>query len=958
MVKPVQFTSTAKGPYTVTATVEDVTQTVGINGKGDFDILQEMVNNESLSVINLERDYIFNEFDSMTDGVIITRNITINGNGHIIDAKGKSRILNVKANNVTIINITFINGMAPPNKDGGAIYWDHADYGNISGCSFVNNSATNRGGAIYWSNANYTSVSDCSFVNNSATTRGGALYWFDGDYASVSGCSFVDNSADDTGGDLYLNGVDYASVSGSSFVGNSADNDGGAICWAAEYGSVSDCIFEDNFATNHEGVIWFNGDHGRISGCIFVNNSANKGIVYFYDYFSVNLTVNNNIFLDNDVSAVDFLKEDSTSNVNYNWFGHNATDYNVNPNLPSCTVWLFLNATATSDTLAPSETSEIIFKLYAYDSNSQDVAEYDNALFNNINLTVTSTGGSVDKRVVKLNENIKFTPTEIGIGSVTAEFENAMYTIVIDIRIDPNLSFGPQEVIYSNSTLIAVSYNSTATGKLNITLIGKKSNYLFIDLDLNETVQLGDIGADEYEVTVKYSGDYNFASSTVTGTLTVNKADSSVILNNVEFDEGEHIIIIAITEGAEGVTAKIDGNNVDVINNVILVPERLDNGNHTLEVTTIPDKNHNSVNTTVTISVGGRESADVNVTIPSDIPIGDDATIKIDIPDATGNVTVYVDGGEYVAELVNGSANVTIPGLSGGNHTVVVEYSGDDKYAPFTKVVTLNVPKADIPVDELKVNVALPIGGKLPTVTIKLPEDITSYVLVRINGYDYYLDVNNGTATIKLPALSYGKHNVDVTYPGDDKYNAVSKNITVNIPKPVINAKNVVYRYTYKGPYEVRVLVDGKAVIGQYVTFTFNGKTYKRLTNSKGYALFNVPTVKPKAYKITAKYNDISISKKIKISNIIVVKTKKIKKSSKKVKIKVKLKTVKNKYLKSKKLTLKIKGKNIKAKTNKKGIAIFKLKKSIVKKLKVGKRYKVKVSYGKDIITKKIKILR
>ena len=68
--------------------------------------------------------------------------------------------------------------------------------------------------------------------------------------------------------------------------------------------------------------------------------------------------------------------------------------------------------------------------------------------------------------------------------------------------------------------------------------------------------------------------------------------------------------------------------------------------------------------------------------------------------------------------------------------------------------------------------------------------------------------------------------------------------------------------------------------------------------------------------------------------------------------------TVKNKYLKSKKLTLKINGKNIKAKTNKKGVAIFKLKKSIVKKLKAGKTYKVKVSYGKDIITKKIKILR
>ena len=106
------------------------------------------------------------------------------------------------------------------------------------------------------------------------------------------------------------------------------------------------------------------------------------------------------------------------------------------------------------------------------------------------------------------------------------------------------------------------------------------------------------------------------------------------------------------------------------------------------------------------------------------------------------------------------------------------------------------------------------------------------------------------------------------------------------------------------------------------------------------------------------KYNDISPYKKIKISNVIVVNTKKIKKSAKKVKIKVTLKKVKNKYLKSKKLTLKINGKNIKAKTNKKGVALFTVKKSIVNKLKVGKIYKIKVSFGKNVITKKIKIVR
>ena len=64
------------------------------------------------------------------------------------------------------------------------------------------------------------------------------------------------------------------------------------------------------------------------------------------------------------------------------------------------------------------------------------------------------------------------------------------------------------------------------------------------------------------------------------------------------------------------------------------------------------------------------------------------------------------------------------------------------------------------------------------------------------------------------------------------------------------------------------------------------------------------------------------------------------------------------KFLKGKKLKLKLKGKVLKAKINKKGVATFKVKKNILKKLKVGKKYKYTVSYGKDKLTKKITVRR
>ena len=80
-----------------------------------------------------------------------------------------------------------------------------------------------------------------------------------------------------------------------------------------------------------------------------------------------------------------------------------------------------------------------------------------------------------------------------------------------------------------------------------------------------------------------------------------------------------------------------------------------------------------------------------------------------------------------------------------------------------------------------------------------------------------------------------------------------------------------------------------------------------------------------------------------------------VKKSAKKLVIKATLKNGK-KALKNKKITLKIKGKTLKAKTNKKGIAKFTIKKKIIKKLKKGKKYTVKITYLKNTIKTKVKV--
>ena len=190
---------------------------------------------------------------------------------------------------------------------------------------------------------------------------------------------------------------------------------------------------------------------------------------------------------------------------------------------------------------------------------------------------------------------------------------------------------------------------------------------------------------------------------------------------------------------------------------------------------------------------------------------------------------------------------------------------------------------------------------------------------------------------------------------------AILKVYTINVPtipsKPVITGnKDVTMFYSSENAYNVRVTVDGKALSGVYVTFKFNGVTKNVKTNSNGYATYKIPTVKPAKYTITASYSGVTVKNNVKVNSIVVAKNLKAKKSLKVLKIKVTLKKVNNKYLKGKFVTLKFNGKTYKAKTTKKGTATFTIKKNVLKKLKVGKKYTYNVVYGKDSVSKKITV--
>ena len=447
----------------------------------------------------------------------------------------------------------------------------------------------------------------------------------------------------------------------------------------------------------------------------------------------------------------------------------------------------------------------------------------------------------------------------------------------------------------------------------------------------------------------------------------INVGDSAVVNVKTSVETGKVIVNIN----------KFDYELVISNGESILIIPDLVVGNYTVVARFAGNDKFNEATNSTTFKVLKVIVPVTNETIS--IPEGDSTEYSVSLPaDATGTLTVTVDGKDYSETLVNGKATVTIPELSEGSHNITVAYSGDGKYSPIIKssVVVKNPANStggnntgnatddnnstsgnntnqsvSIPDEAL----SIPESGS--DYSISLPSDATGTLTVTVDGVPYTQKLVNGKATVSIPELSEGSHNITVTYSGDGKYSSITKSSVVvkeHVPVIKLTASNLNMLYTSGKYFKVRLTSDGNALAGKTVKITINGKSYSRNTDKNGYASLKI-SLPPKTYKVKATYGNLSVNKKVVVKSIISAKNVNAKKSAKTVKIKVTLKKVNGKYLKNKKVTLKFNKKTFKAKTNKKGVVTFTIKKNVYNKLKTKKKYTYQVIYAKDKVKKTIK---
>lgn len=283
---------------------------------GTFHDLGNLINNTAESYITLNTSYQVtgDEWIGLMDaGIIINRDLTIDGDGNTIDACKKALIFNIVGGNVVFKNIRLVNsnsyyghgllygaifGNATAinctfDKDSVAMYSNDPGGSIAINCTFTGNGGTN-GGALHNVNA-----INCTFIGNSAD-NGGAVF-----NSTVINCTFIGNHASGQGGAAYnCTAIDCNFI--NNYVGDTYAGNGGAF----SIGSAYNCSFIGNNATGVGSATYnvsafnctfinntcrggFGGAmmFGTAENCSFINNSALYG-----DLVMANGTVINSIF--------------------------------------------------------------------------------------------------------------------------------------------------------------------------------------------------------------------------------------------------------------------------------------------------------------------------------------------------------------------------------------------------------------------------------------------------------------------------------------------------------------------------------------------------------------------------------------------------------------------------------------------------------------------------------------
>ena len=797
---------------------------------------------------------------------IATNFIDIDGTKFVNNSALYGGAMFVWGSNYSISNSVFDNNsafgkgnMTPNNNNGGALVVTQGNIpisGTIINSNFTNNKAQYGGAA--WINEGTIDISNSNFINNTATVEAGAI-GFEPAYtkitATVYGTNFINNTAGVDGGAIYSNGD--LRISDSDFDNNKAQK--ADIIYSNINGLLS--INGNNYSNytenkapiiNLAGIETISSDGGVII-TVLDNKTVN---VCYGDVVTLHaiITVDGVLVANQDLSFSVYNGEDVVvCKANSLLNGSYVATYKINDVINKTVSIVYdgpevhINTGILNVSKANPDLTVGALNITVGDLEIITVTGPKDATG-----LITLTLNGIDYILPIYNGEAKFYFQDLAYGTydVSASYSGDNHYVAAEnstvFKVDKvlaNLKINVEDITFGENGLVIITLPSDIDGSIVTVNVNGKVYPVDIENGFGK-LPLRELDAGDYTISAVFAGNDKYLPGVSNALLTVSKADPAlnVLISDVGYDGVFNINVALTGVDAIGLNGNVivTVNNKDYSVNIVngkgtAVGVKLAAGTYDFTAAWAGNDNYNAVGDSGKFSVAKVDSI-IDVAV-SDIKVGEDAVISVKLlSDATGSVTVTVNGKDYTETVVNGVANVKVTDLKVGTYDVAVKYSGDNNYNAAVATSSFTVSKVDSTMD-VTVN-DIVFGGDL-IVDAVLPVDATGEVVITVNGVDYHVSIENGKATGTISGLAAGDYTVAIKYVGDDKYTGVEVAENVNVAKaqPVLGV--VIADVDYGNGFVIEATLTGVngAPLSGNVIVTVAGKEYTvKVTDGKGIA--------------------------------------------------------------------------------------------------------------------------
>ena len=797
---------------------------------------------------------------------IATNFIDIDGTKFVNNSALYGGAMFVWGSNYSISNSVFDNNsafgkgnMTPNNNNGGALVVTQGNIpisGTIINSNFTNNKAQYGGAA--WINEGTVDISNSNFINNTATVEAGAI-GFEPAYtkitATVYGTNFINNTAGVDGGAIYSNGD--LRISDSDFDNNKAQK--ADIIYSNINGLLSiNGNNYSNYTENKAPIINLGGIETISSdGGVIITVLDNKTVnVCYGDVVTLHaiITVDGVLVANQDLSFSVYNGEDVVvCKANSLLNGSYVATYKINDVINKTVSIVYDGPEVHINTgiLNVSKANPDL-TVDAVDITVGDLEIITVTRPKDATGLITLTLNGIDYILPIYNGEAKFYFQDLAYGTydVSASYSGDNHYVAAKnstvFKVDKvlaNLNIHVEDITFGENGLVIITLPSDIDGSIVTVNVNGKVYPVDIKNGFGK-LPLRELDAGDYTISAAFAGNDKYLPGVSNALLTVSKADPAlnVLISDVGYDGVFNINVALTGVDAIGLNGNVivTVNNKDYSVNIVngkgtAVGVKLAAGTYDFTAAWAGNDNYNAVGDSGKFSVAKVDSI-IDVAV-SDIKVGEDAVISVKLlSDATGSITVTVNGKDYTETVVNGVANVKVADLKAGTYDVAVKYSGDNNYNAAVATSSFTVSKVDSTMD-VTVN-DIVFGGDL-IVDAVLPDDATGEVVITVNGVDYHVSIENGKATGTISGLVAGDYTVTVKYVGDDKYVGVEVAENVNVAKaqPVLGV--VIADVDYGNGFVIEATLTGvnSAPLSGNVIVTVAGKEYTvKVTDGKGIA--------------------------------------------------------------------------------------------------------------------------